>query len=96
MVLDLNQNGHPVIESPHAMNIHESPVTCMAYYSDCPLDLIGALTLVGTKQRNKEFSARVRIERTIRVYNLNLYHILHETTENRSRKGMERKAQQNY
>ncbi|CCD72084.1 Lethal giant larvae homologue 2 domain-containing protein [Caenorhabditis elegans] len=58
MVLDLNQNGHPVIESPHAMNIHESPVTCMAYYSDCPLDLIGALTLVGTKQRNKEFSAR--------------------------------------
>ncbi|KAF1769466.1 hypothetical protein GCK72_001283 [Caenorhabditis remanei] len=58
MVLDLNQQGHPVIESPHSMNIHESPVTCMAYYSDCPLDLIGALTLVGTKQRNKEFSTR--------------------------------------
>ncbi|EGT38947.1 CBN-TOM-1 protein [Caenorhabditis brenneri] len=58
MVLDLNQQGHPVIESPHAMNIHESPVTCISYYSDCPLDLIGALTLVGTKQRNKEFSTR--------------------------------------
>ncbi|CAP33294.1 LOW QUALITY PROTEIN: Protein CBR-TOM-1, partial [Caenorhabditis briggsae] len=58
MVLDLNQQGHPVIESPHAMNIHESPVTCVSYYSDCPLDLIGALTLVGTKQRNKEFSTR--------------------------------------
>ncbi|CAI2322918.1 unnamed protein product [Caenorhabditis sp. 36 PRJEB53466] len=60
MVLDLAQQGHPVIESPHAMNIHESPVTCISYFSDCPLDLIGALTLVGTKQRNKEFSQRVR------------------------------------
>lgn len=48
-----------MIESPHAMNIHESPVTCVSYYSDCPIDLIGALTLVGTKQRNKEFSQRV-------------------------------------
>ncbi|CAI5440025.1 unnamed protein product [Caenorhabditis angaria] len=58
MVLDLQQQGHPMIESPHAMNIHESPVTCIQYYSDCPLDLIGALTLVGTKQRKKDYSQR--------------------------------------
>lgn len=47
------------IESPHAMDIHESPVTTIAYYSDCPLDLIGALALVGTKQRKKDYSQRV-------------------------------------
>ncbi|CAD6184896.1 unnamed protein product [Caenorhabditis auriculariae] len=58
MLLDLQQQGHPMIESPHSMNIHESPVTCVSYHSDCPLDLIGALTLVGTKQRKKDYSSR--------------------------------------
>ncbi|PAV82434.1 hypothetical protein WR25_27257 [Diploscapter pachys] len=58
MVLDLQNPGFFNIESPHAMDIHESPVTTIAYYSDCPLDLIGALALVGTKQRKKDYSQR--------------------------------------
>lgn len=47
------------MESPHAMDLHEAPITCVAYYSDCPSDLIGALTLVGCKQRRKGYSDRV-------------------------------------
>lgn len=34
------------------MDIHESPVTRLNYYSDCPVDLIAALTLVGRTQRS--------------------------------------------
>lgn len=33
------------------MDIHESPVTRLNYYSECPVDLIAALTLVGRTQR---------------------------------------------
>ncbi|CAI4230060.1 unnamed protein product [Auanema sp. JU1783] len=58
MIIDLQTPGYPIIESPHAMDLHESPVTCLQYYSDCPSDLIGALTLVGYKQRKKGFSER--------------------------------------
>ncbi|KJH53507.1 hypothetical protein DICVIV_00250 [Dictyocaulus viviparus] len=49
---------YPCIESPHVMDLHEQPVTCIAYYSNCPSDLICALTLVGCKQRRKGFSER--------------------------------------
>ncbi|PIO57975.1 WD domain, G-beta repeat protein, partial [Teladorsagia circumcincta] len=58
MMLDLLTPGYPCIESPHAMDLHEVPITCVAYYSDCASDLIGALTLVGCKQRRKGFSER--------------------------------------
>lgn len=47
------------MECPHALDLHDSPVTCLAYYADCPSDLIGALTLVGCKQRKKGLSERV-------------------------------------
>ncbi|KAJ1347418.1 hypothetical protein KIN20_002470 [Parelaphostrongylus tenuis] len=58
MVIDLQVPGYPSIESPHAMDLHEQPVTCVAYYSNCPSDLIGALTLVGCKQRRKGYSGK--------------------------------------
>ncbi|EYB80807.1 hypothetical protein Y032_0399g739 [Ancylostoma ceylanicum] len=58
MVIDLLTAGYPCMESPHAMDLHEVPITCVAYYSDCPSDLIGALTLVGCKQRRKGYSDR--------------------------------------
>ncbi|VDM80215.1 unnamed protein product, partial [Strongylus vulgaris] len=58
MMIDLITPGYPCIESPHAMDLHEAPITCVAYYSDCPSDLIGALTLVGCKQRRKGYSER--------------------------------------
>ena len=35
------------------MDIHESPVTFLRYISDCPVDLIAALTLVGRNQRRQ-------------------------------------------
>ncbi len=41
------------------MDIHESPVTLCVYISDCAVDLIGALTLVGSKQRRQGFSDKV-------------------------------------
>ncbi|WKX90246.1 hypothetical protein Q1695_009244 [Nippostrongylus brasiliensis] len=58
MMIDLVSPGYPCIESPHAMDLHEAPITCLAYYSDCPSDLIGALTLVGCKQRRKGYSEK--------------------------------------
>ncbi|XGW20944.1 hypothetical protein V3C99_004147 [Haemonchus contortus] len=58
LMLDLLTAGYPCIESPHAMDLHEVPVTCVAYYSDCASDLIGAITLVGCKQRRKGFSEK--------------------------------------
>ncbi|VDK55239.1 unnamed protein product, partial [Cylicostephanus goldi] len=59
MMFDLITSGYPCIESPHAMDLHEAQITAVAYYADCPSDLIGALTLVGCKQRKKGFSDRV-------------------------------------
>lgn len=50
---------YPTIDCPHSLDIHESPVTAVSYYSDCPSDLMGALTLVGCKQRKKGLSDRV-------------------------------------
>uniref|UniRef100_A0A0K0F7L5 WD_REPEATS_REGION domain-containing protein n=1 Tax=Strongyloides venezuelensis TaxID=75913 RepID=A0A0K0F7L5_STRVS len=51
VVLDLSISGFPIFENPHPTDISESPVVYMKYYSDCPVDMIGALTLLGCKQR---------------------------------------------
>jgi syntaxin-binding protein 5 len=53
IVVDLTTPGYPCFESPYPMDIHESPVTYVAYFSDCPVDLIAALTLVGRNQRRQ-------------------------------------------
>ncbi|KAI6203414.1 hypothetical protein M3Y94_00553500 [Aphelenchoides besseyi] len=55
LIIDLVTNGasYPCFESPYAMDIHESPVTYLHYISDCPVDLIAALTLVGRNQRRQ-------------------------------------------
>ncbi|KAK6728924.1 hypothetical protein RB195_006158 [Necator americanus] len=58
MMIDLMTPGYPCMESPHAMDLHEAPITCVSYYSDCPSDLVGALTLVGCRQRRKGYSER--------------------------------------
>lgn len=51
IILDLSVSGFPIFENPHPTDISESPVVYMKYYSDCPVDMIGALTLLGCKQR---------------------------------------------
>ncbi|CAJ0927632.1 unnamed protein product, partial [Mesorhabditis belari] len=58
MYIDLQKENYPCLESPHAMDLHESPVTAVSYHSECPSDLMGALALVGCKQRKKGFSDR--------------------------------------
>uniref|UniRef100_F1KQ48 Syntaxin-binding protein 5-like protein n=1 Tax=Ascaris suum TaxID=6253 RepID=F1KQ48_ASCSU len=56
LVIDLNAPGYPCFENLNPMDIHESPLTFLKYFSNCPIDLIGALTLVGCKQRRQGFS----------------------------------------
>lgn len=45
--------GFSCFDNPHSMDIHESPVTFITYFSDCPVDLIAAFTLVGRNQRKQ-------------------------------------------
>uniref|UniRef100_A0A673HGF2 Syntaxin-binding protein 5-like n=1 Tax=Sinocyclocheilus rhinocerous TaxID=307959 RepID=A0A673HGF2_9TELE len=40
VVVDLTQSNFPIFENPYPMDIHESPVTCTAYFADCPPDII--------------------------------------------------------
>lgn len=51
---------YPCFQCPYALDIHESPVTCMKYLSDCASDLIPAFYSCGTKQKRKGFSEKVR------------------------------------
>jgi syntaxin-binding protein 5 len=46
-------SSYPCFEIPHPMDLHESPVTILKYYSDCPLEMIAALTLAGRNQRRQ-------------------------------------------
>uniref|UniRef100_A0A158Q8C1 WD_REPEATS_REGION domain-containing protein n=1 Tax=Elaeophora elaphi TaxID=1147741 RepID=A0A158Q8C1_9BILA len=56
LVIDLTIPGYPCHENINPMDIHESRVRCISYFSNCPLDLLGALALVGSKQRRQGFS----------------------------------------
>ncbi|KAJ4933461.1 hypothetical protein JOQ06_030289, partial [Pogonophryne albipinna] len=47
IVVDLTQSNYPVCENPYPMDIHESPVTCTAYFADCPPNLIPILYSIG-------------------------------------------------
>ncbi|GAB6032518.1 Syntaxin-binding protein 5 [Chamberlinius hualienensis] len=49
VVVDLTSPGYLCFENPYPMDIHESPVTCCMYMSDCPADLIPAFYSVGSK-----------------------------------------------
>ncbi|KAL3997357.1 LLGL2 family protein [Acanthocheilonema viteae] len=56
LVIDLTIPGYPCHENVSPMDIHKSRVRCISYFSNCPLDLLGALALVGSKQRRQGFS----------------------------------------
>ncbi|XP_011639551.1 syntaxin-binding protein 5 isoform X3 [Pogonomyrmex barbatus] len=53
VVIDLLTIGFPCFENPYPMDIHESPVTCCAYFADCPSDLVPAFYSVGSKSQKK-------------------------------------------
>lgn len=58
VVVDLTTPGYPCFENPYPMDIHESPVTALQYYADCPPDLIPAFYSVGSKQKRSGFSEK--------------------------------------
>ncbi|XP_076118572.1 syntaxin-binding protein 5-like [Alosa pseudoharengus] len=56
IVVDLTQSNFPIFENPYPMDIHESPVTCTAYFSDCPPDVIPVLYSIGAKHKKTGYS----------------------------------------
>ncbi|XP_029968148.1 syntaxin-binding protein 5-like isoform X15 [Salarias fasciatus] len=58
IVVDLTQSNFPVFENPYPMDIHESPVTCTAYFADCPPDIIPILYSIGTKHKKTGYSQK--------------------------------------
>ncbi|CAF96436.1 unnamed protein product, partial [Tetraodon nigroviridis] len=58
IVVDLTQSNFPVFENPYPMDIHESPVTCTAYFADCPPDMIPILYSIGAKHKKTGYSQK--------------------------------------
>uniref|UniRef100_A0A3P8W6Q5 Syntaxin-binding protein 5-like n=1 Tax=Cynoglossus semilaevis TaxID=244447 RepID=A0A3P8W6Q5_CYNSE len=56
IVVDLTQSNFPVFENPYPMDVHESPVTCTAYFADCPPDIIPILYSIGAKHKKTGYS----------------------------------------
>uniref|UniRef100_A0A6Q2Y112 Syntaxin-binding protein 5-like n=1 Tax=Esox lucius TaxID=8010 RepID=A0A6Q2Y112_ESOLU len=56
IVVDLTQSNFPIFENPYPMDIHESPVTCTAYFAQCPPDIIPILYSIGAKQKKTGYS----------------------------------------
>ena len=44
---------------PYTFDIHESPVTCISFFPECPNDLVMALHLMVTQKENPNQSKRV-------------------------------------
>lgn len=44
------------------MDVHESPVTCTAYFADCPPDIIPILYSIGAKHKKTGYSQKVEVE----------------------------------
>lgn len=51
VLIDLLTPGFPCFESPYPMDLHESPVTCCTYLTDCPSDLVPAFYSVSSWAR---------------------------------------------
>ncbi|KRX15158.1 Syntaxin-binding protein 5 [Trichinella nelsoni] len=58
VAIDLKSEGCLCFENPYSMNIHDSPVTCCTYLSDCPIDLIRALYAIGSKQKKRGYTSK--------------------------------------
>ena len=55
LIVDLTSPGYPCFENPYPMDIHESPVSYLAYLADCPSDLIALFYSAGAKQKRTGF-----------------------------------------
>ena len=53
VAIDCKSTGLPCYENPYAMDLQESPVTCCAYISDCPAELILSLYSVSSLRGKK-------------------------------------------
>jgi syntaxin-binding protein 5 len=51
LIVDLLSPGYPCFDNPYPMDIHEAPVTYVAYVPDAPTDLIAAFYSVGRTKR---------------------------------------------
>ncbi|XP_022536221.2 syntaxin-binding protein 5-like isoform X7 [Astyanax mexicanus] len=56
IVVDLTQSNFPIFENAYPMDIHESPVTCTAYFANCPPDIIPVLYSIGAKHKKTGYS----------------------------------------
>uniref|UniRef100_A0A671T1G3 Syntaxin-binding protein 5-like n=1 Tax=Sinocyclocheilus anshuiensis TaxID=1608454 RepID=A0A671T1G3_9TELE len=56
VVVDLTQSNFPIFENAYPMDIHESPVTCTAYFADCPPDIIPVVYSIGAKHKKTGYS----------------------------------------
>ncbi|KAF4109121.1 syntaxin-binding protein 5-like isoform X11 [Onychostoma macrolepis] len=56
VVVDLTQSNFPIFENAYPMDIHESPVTCTAYFANCPPDIIPVLYSIGAKHKKTGYS----------------------------------------
>ncbi|XP_016108832.1 syntaxin-binding protein 5-like [Sinocyclocheilus grahami] len=54
-ITDVNRD-FPIFENAYPMDIHESPVTCTAYFADCPPDIIPVLYSIGAKHKKTGYS----------------------------------------
>lgn len=54
----------PIFENPYPMDVHESPVTCTAYFADCPPDIIPVLYSIGAKHKKTGYSHKVLLIRS--------------------------------
>ncbi|KAF6032681.1 STXBP5 [Bugula neritina] len=54
--VDMTIPGYPCFQCPYALDLHESPVTCLKYISDCAADLIPAIYSCGAKQLREGYS----------------------------------------
>ncbi|KAH8338019.1 hypothetical protein KR059_003021 [Drosophila kikkawai] len=77
VLIDLLTPGFPCFESPYPMDLHESPVTCCTYLTDCPSDLVPAFYSVSVMIL--ELSLTIIIKR----YNLT-YQVGRTTTSKKS------------
>uniref|UniRef100_A0A8C8DL26 Syntaxin binding protein 5L n=1 Tax=Oryzias sinensis TaxID=183150 RepID=A0A8C8DL26_9TELE len=57
-ILILLSSSFPVFENPYPMDVHESPVTCTAYFADCPPDIIPILYSIGAKHKKTGYSQK--------------------------------------
>ncbi|XP_065316008.1 syntaxin-binding protein 5-like isoform X2 [Gordionus sp. m RMFG-2023] len=56
VIIDLSTQGYPCFENPFALDLHESLITLVQYYSDCPDQLVPLLYSVGMRQKKIGFS----------------------------------------